>query len=357
MKKILCESNPMCYGSSTVLLSIIEQLSIRTICLAYGVAKEILSKGSTEIIEVNNKSSEDVKCVIENIDFDTVLVVSNTSNLQLYKSLNKKIIFVHIHYFFPNAHLKILDDVDYLFVQNFWNLQPTSKNVIKVGVLIKLIKALERDRKDIILVNLGGGESRFIEPGVNSDYGLRMLNLLIQLMPNFIGKEIIICGGTKIINSIKIKANAHNIKALTLSNDDYLNLLDKADLLISAPGLNAVFEAIYRDIPILFLPPQNVSQVYQLHEYENAGLSKKGLNLTKPDNLVSEEIQTELFLKEMSNKYNDPNIIQLQLNTLLCQLQYIKSKEYADKIKSARIYLGEIGTNTISKFINNGCQQ
>jgi spore coat polysaccharide biosynthesis predicted glycosyltransferase SpsG len=357
MKKILCESNPMCYGSSTVLLSIMEQLSNRTICLAYGVAKEILSKSSSELIEVNNKSSDDVKNAIENIDFDIVLVVSNTSNLQLYKSLNKKIVFVHIHYFFPNAHLNILDDVDCLFVQNFWNLQQSSKNVIKVGVLIKQINSIERNKKEIILVNLGGGESRFIKPGVNSDYGLMMLNLLIHLKPFFSNKEIIVCGGTKIIDTILTKAKAHNIQALTLSNEDYLNLLNKAELLISAPGLNAIFEAIYRDIPILFLPPQNISQVYQLNEYENAGLCKKGLNLTIPNCFVSEEIQTEIFLTEMSNKYNDPNIIQFQLDKLLNQLEYTKSKEYSDKIESARIYLGEIGTNTISKFINNVYKQ
>ena len=58
MKKILCESNPMCYGSSTVLLSIIEQLCLETFCLAFGVSKEVLQNGKTEIIEVNNKSSK-----------------------------------------------------------------------------------------------------------------------------------------------------------------------------------------------------------------------------------------------------------------------------------------------------------
>lgn len=108
MKTILCESNPMCYGSSTVLLSIIEQLSVHTICLAFGVAKEVLDNGTTEIIEVNNKSSQEVHEVIKSLDFDGVLVVSNTSNLELYKHLNKKVflfifiisILIHIQNFY-----------------------------------------------------------------------------------------------------------------------------------------------------------------------------------------------------------------------------------------------------------------
>ena len=351
MKKILCESNPMCYGSSTVLLSIIEQLSVDTVCLAFGVAKEILDNGTNEIIDVNNKSSQVVKEVIKSLDFDSVLVVSNTSNLELYKHLNKKVFFVHIHYFFPNAHSNLLGYTDALFVQNFWNLQQT-KNAIKVGALIKPIKS-EKKKSNIVLVNFGGGESTFIQPGINSNYGLQMLNLLINLMPNFYGKEIIICGGTKIIETVKKKAKSYNIKALTLSNNDYLNLLDKAEILISSPGLNAIFEALYRNIPIVFLPPQNISQVYQLNEYENAGLCLKGLNLSIPDSILSEESQTSIFIDEMSLKNNQHNIIQLQLNILLDQLQYIQTKEYAGRSNKAKDFLGEIGTTKISNFIND----
>ncbi len=71
--------------------------------------------------------------------------------------IDQNVVFV-ISLFYLN--LNILDDVDYLFVQNFWNLQQSSKNVIKVGVLIKQINSIERNKKEIILINLGGGESR-----------------------------------------------------------------------------------------------------------------------------------------------------------------------------------------------------
>jgi hypothetical protein len=40
-------------------------------------------------------------------------------------------------------------------------------------------------------VNLGGGESRFIHPGVNSNYGNQILKLIIQLKPHFNNKEIV----------------------------------------------------------------------------------------------------------------------------------------------------------------------
>lgn len=353
MKKILCESNPMCYGSSTVLLSIIEQLYAKTVCIAFGVAKEVLQNGKTEIIEVNNKSRKDVEVAIKKIDFDCVLVVSNTSNLALYKSLNKKIYFVHIHFFYPNANTELLSLVDVLFIQKFWNLQQ-SNSAIQVGALIKITKETAR-KKNVILINLGGGESRFIEPGINSNYGRQMLNLIIQLKPYLENKELVVCGGMKIIETIKVGATQNNIKALTLSNEDYLKVLDEAEILISSPGLNAIFEAIYRKIPIVFLPPQNVSQVYQLKGYENAKIAVKGLNLSLPNNAFTEEEQTIEFLKEMNSKFNKTSIFTEQLNCIVKQLQYIKTEEYKNSVDLAKDYLGQIGTNQISKIINNEC--
>jgi len=355
MKKILCESNPMCYGSSTVLLSIIEQLNAKNVCLAFGVAKEVLQNGKSEIIEVNNKSSQAVESAIKEIDFDNVLVVSNTSNLALYRSLNKKIYFVHIHFFYPNANTESLKLVDVLFIQKFWNLQQSNSD-IQVGPLIKMPKQTVQ-KKNVILVNLGGGESRFIQPGVNSDYGQQMLNLIIQVKPFLENKELVICGGTKIIGTIKSVASQNNIKALTLSNDNYLELLDEAEILISSPGLNAIFEAIYRKIPIVFLPPQNVSQVYQLNEYENAKIAVRGLNLTLPNNLLTEEEQTIEFLKEMSSNFDEISIVSEQLNCIVMQLKYINTEEYKKSVELVKDYIGEIGTNQISKIINNECEK
>jgi hypothetical protein len=351
MKKLLCESNPMCYGSSTVLLSIIEQLCVETVCLAFGVAKEVLQNDKCELIEVNNKSSKDVETAIKEIDFDSVLVVSNTCNLALYKSLNKKVYFIHIHFFYSNANTEILNLADILFIQKFWNLQPT-KSAVQVGPLIKTPITAKKN-KDKIIVNFGGGESRFIQPGVNSDYGRLMLNLIIYLKPHFENKEIIICGGTKIIETIIIGATSNSIKAITLSNDDYLELLDEAEILISSPGLNAIFEAMYRNIPIVFLPPQNISQVYQLHSYEKAGIALKGLNLSIHNKFFSEEQLTLHFLKEMKSKYCEERIINRQVKIISKQLEYIRTNEYRTKIELAKLFLGDLGSQKISKIINN----
>ena len=207
-------------------------------------------------------------------------------------------------------------------------------------------------KKNKIIVNLGGGESRFIQPGVNSDYGRQMLNFIIHLKPHFENKEIIICGGTKIIETILIGATANSIKAITLSNDDYLKLLDEAEILISSPGLNAIFEAMYRSIPIVFLPPQNISQIYQLHSYENAGIALKGLNLSIPNKFLSEEELTLHFLKEIKSKYYEERIINRQLKIISQQLEYIRTYEYQTKIELAKLFLGDLGSQKVSKIIN-----
>ena len=52
---------------------------------------------------------------------------------------------------------------------------------------------------------------------------------------------------------------------------------------VSAPGSNAVFEGLFCGVDMVFLPPQNATQVAQLACYEEAGLVPPGLNLAALD--------------------------------------------------------------------------
>jgi hypothetical protein len=65
----------------------------------------------------------------------------------------------------------------------------------------------------------------------------------------------------------------------TLSNRTYLERLQHADVLLTSPGLNAPLEAFAAGVPVAFLPPQNLTQVFHLRAYVDAGLAAPGLGL------------------------------------------------------------------------------
>lgn len=350
MKVLLCESNPMCYGSSAVLLSVLEKISVPSLCLVQAITKELIQKTEKPYIEVNNKSSEAVASVIESVDFDCVLVVSNTTNIALYKSLGKKVFFIHIHYFYPEAHKEILNLVDFLYIQRFWGNMSVAKGST-VGPLINHPDSKLDNKSNVILVNLGGGESQFIIPGVNSDYAEQMLNLLIPLKSEMERYRMVICGGEKALASIRSKANANGISVQSLSNYQYLHVLDHSAMLISSPGLSAIFEGLYRDKPMVFLPPQNISQVYQLSEYEKAGLCVAGLNAQLPDTAFNESELTEIFLRYMRDNYNDEKVKNEQLRLMRAQLNYIGTEIYRQAAKNAIHFLGAIGIDEIAVSI------
>ncbi|MEC9400146.1 MAG: hypothetical protein VX475_21150, partial [Myxococcota bacterium] len=97
-RRLLCDSNPMCYGSSSALLSILEHVDAHVTALASGITLELLSTdpGVDEMLEVEVKSPEEVSRAIEGRSFDAVLVVSNQSNIEVYASRGIPIFFVDI---------------------------------------------------------------------------------------------------------------------------------------------------------------------------------------------------------------------------------------------------------------------
>lgn len=357
MKKILCESNPMCYGSSAALLSVIEYINMDIYCLINGITKEILSNNPkiTQYIEVDNKSPEQVQKAIQNLEFEVVLVVSNTSNLALYKRMNKVVIFLHIHFFYTNIKRAFLSYVDHLFVQQFWDLSPINHPYTQVAPIIQFPTKIKNTIEKICLVNLGGGESRFIKPGENSGYGELVVTILGRLVHVFRGYRIVIAGGKKIIESVKDYAMQFGFEAQTFCNSEYLKFLSKSSILITAPGLNAVFEGLYAKIPIVFLPPQNYSQLIQLNKYEKAGLAISGLNFDldkfNSDSLTEESL-TKLFLLELQQLASTDELIQNVIQTIENQLQYIQTEKFRYACEAARNFLGNPKNKTISQFIN-----
>lgn len=298
-RRLLCDSNPMCYGSSSALLSILEHVDAHVTALASGITLELLSTdpGVDEVLEVEVKSPEEVSRAIEGRSFDAVLVVSNQSNIEVYASLGIPIFFVDILYFFgARKDQRVWELAQTGFAQAFPGVSEridagaSPSEPVLVGPLVRTLDGADTPR-DGTLVNLGGGRSRWIIPGVNSDYPAMVVTWL-EAMIDALPSPITIAAGAEAAAVARDAITSPHMRAVTYPQQEFLEALQSSALYLTAPGLNAVFEGALFAAEMLFLPPQNATQVSQLGYYERAGLTHAGINLPALDPRFDEDAIT-----------------------------------------------------------------
>ncbi len=285
---LLCDANPMCYGSSTALLAVLDHVrGVRT-AVVHDVTAEVLADDPAvdAVIRANVKDPGEVRRALCGRHFDAALVISNRSCLTLYLDLGLPVFFVDILFWFGAfAPHSIWTDAEQAFVQRFPGVEPRLSLVgtppTCVGPLIRAAASRSEQRSGT-LVQIGGAASRWVRPGENSDYALFAADWIAgwaQGLP-----PTTFAAGRQAVASIP---GDHPIRTsselVTLPHREMLARLGRAERYLTTPGLNSVFEGLHIDVPMLFLPPQNATQVAQLAAYEAAGLVAPGLNLPDID--------------------------------------------------------------------------
>lgn len=342
---LVCDTNPMCYGSSTALLCILDPLreelggDVHVTAMVHGVTREVLSEDRSvdAALEVDVKSPSDVERALSNRAIDAALVVSNQSSIEVYRRLGIPLFFVDILYWFGLAKTgPVWRMAEQTFAQNFPGVQERARQAdpppTVVGPLLRDLPPAAARRRGT-LVALGGGRSRWVLPGVNSHYATSVADWVVRL--SSLPEPITLAAGREALASIP---REHPIRRradlVTLPHLDYLARLASSELLLTAPGLNAVFEGLYSATPTATLPPQNASQVAQLQRYEQAGIFPSGLNLPALDAELpeswaaeSEAVQTQLVLESL-RRIARPARRDLIVDTLARQIATLPTREH-----------------------------
>ncbi len=361
MIKLLCDTNQMAFGSSSALLSVLNNINSVNTAFSFGITKEILDNSELihNTINLDNKNSSIIQNSLDLSLFDAVLVVSNLTNINLYLDANIPVYYIDIHSWWHfNKHSRISKESKIYFYERFLvkKTEDISKknNHIQVGPIINI--ASKRKKKKKIIVNVGGGENKWITPGVNSNYINLIFDAILQIIPSLKDYEVFIAGGSKAISQIQMLSVQNNFVAKTFKHDEFLTHLSEAEYLLTSPGLNAVFEGLYSECKVIFLPPQNASQIIQLKYYEDFGLVKKGLNLLKINdfNSIKKLDESELTrivlnkLKTLGFEYKK------KLHShMSCQLKFVNTIDYNNIYNLAKKTLGEIGSNIIADKISS----
>jgi len=367
--RLLCDSNPMCFGSTSAMLSVLDFVPAESTALVNGVTAELLARDSVvdRTISVNNKSPESMQRAVDFEDFDAVLVVSNQSNIALYADVGLPIFFVDVLYWYgPHKQQPVWSLAERTFIQNFPGVfdrlesQVYQEPPVIVGPLIRQAAVSSPGRKGT-LIQIGGARSRWIRPGDNSLFSEQVLSWICHQELNLPQPLTLACGK----DAGKAAQHSHLADSIHIDSfayDDFISKLQQTAVYITTPGQGAVFEGLAAGVDLLFLPPQNATQVLQLAIYERAGLVAEGLNLTALDPLfdhsaleASEEQLTMEVLRSL-NRINTPEVAEQVARHLRFQYETLNQ---VHAVRRAFIeFIGSPGGSLVAEAIHRWwCEQ
>ena len=304
--RLLCDTNPMAYGSSASLAAILGRLetSTRLIVMGRDVSLELLRAASpgAQIIDVDVKDPREVAPLLAREEPDAALVVSNHANLGAYADAGVPVFFVDVLFWYGEqkdesrwTRFERGFALDFPGVRERvralgWRRSPTI-----VGPLLRDLPPRAQEPRGS-LVNLGGVRSVFVTPE-RARAGLAVVaRVLRSIAPALPDGEVVVATGGDAAATIR-PLLPPSMRVGTLSPAEYDALLQRSALLLTVPGLNAVLEGMAADVPLAFLPALNASQCLQLRRYQQAGVCASGIQLDGfVDLMIPERVADERAL-------------------------------------------------------------
>ena len=297
-----------------------------------------------------SKDKEKIANFIKKHKINYTIVVLDVELATILMDLNVKVIFVDsLPFMWTQADidegLLPLDATVYC-AQKCCNLTEASKKVLAQVKNLKWINPIQSKfekkyrpyKEEYIHINVGGLHS----PIGNGESYIK--TVIIPLLKNFKSEKIIItCGTTakiSILNELKNEGiDSRNIKVETLQQKDFISSINNAKLFLTSPGLTTIYETESLHKPTIILPPQNLSQFYNieyakkiLDEYKTINWDTQKLNLDylqsilpKGETYVVDKIYE--FITELVNSNFENKFIE-QFNLIL--KQDYKKKEKSD---------------------------
>lgn len=162
--------------------------------------------------------------------------------------------------------------------ENFNRVGNVIENPIFIGPVRDLKTVNIQNKKNQLVINVGGASSFLFEQSVVNEFYNKIINDILSTDEINQFDSIIICGGSKVIDNIKLEKEKPNIKIATLANDEYLKVMSESSHCIMSSGLGNFIETLNKDINIMYLPAVNYSQLLQLQYYDKMKFGFKNLN-------------------------------------------------------------------------------
>lgn len=128
-----------------------------------------------------------------------------------------------------------------------------------------------------VLVCVGGLRSPAMAPQADIDYIQLVLALLEDGIPSSARTILALPQYLRFAHLPALAATGCEV--IYPTQQQFYDLLEISDILITTPGLEVVYESIAAGVPLVFLPPYNATQLFQARTYASLGI---GLHSIEP---------------------------------------------------------------------------
>lgn len=289
--RLLCDVNPMAYGSAASLASVLAALRVDAEITAMGrdASLEFLrghQPATWRTIELDVKAPREVAAFVARETPDAALVVSNHANLRCYADAGLPVFFIDILFWYGEQKDEaVWSGFQQGFAVNFPGVRERIRSLNwrtppeVVGPLLRrLPQRAVRPRGT--LVNLGGVRSLFMTPD-RARAGLSVVAHVLRSLAHLLPPgDVTVATGADAAALLAPQLPACMRVGHLTARDYDARLMDSA-LLLTVPGLNAVLEGMAASVPLAFLPALNPSQCLQLRCYQQAGVGAPDLELDR----------------------------------------------------------------------------
>ena len=213
-----------------------------------------------------------IKEFIDKYNIKYGIVVLKNKMARLLKELGVKVAYVDSLPFMWSKkdaeEGKIPYNVDVYCAQKTIDLNDTSKklfskveNLVWVNPIInsKTLNLKKENKIKTILINIGGLHSPSTD---GMDY---IDTAIMPILMVFKNKRIIITTSSKSLDAVSKKLeNYRNVKVKVYKQEEFLKIVKNVQTFFTSPGLTTILEASSIRDNAIFLPPQNISQFYNI---------------------------------------------------------------------------------------------
>lgn len=356
-KTIIVFSNPFGYGPTGNAIPTLEELSkIQNVDLIFagsGLCLEILpSKYKTVVL--NERDEDEIEKFLKTIENPYVIGIQNRFSIKVCKRNNIPCAFLDILAWFwkkiPEEHL-IADEIFWL---NFGKMKEKEEYNDTINLISGIVEDyhFENVKKNNgnILIHIGGANYPVIND-IPKNY-LELMSLSLNaLSEKNIFKNIYFVAGNIAVKYVKSLGLNKEIKAESLSREEYLGSLNSSDHLLTTSGVSSTLEGFYFNTPVSFLLPINLSQLALIRLLEERNLKMQKLNwndyvkinpaleqLTEKEGIEEIEGYAEIIL-------NDNNLLNKYLEDFINLAKNIPTTE------SQKIFIDKIGSTGSQEMV------
>ncbi len=266
--KIVCDAVPFGFGPAGKLLTLLDRFPPDW-------ETTFLCSGTTQVLAQRSRANRLVRCDTTSplglhdcrsivASADLVITVMNPLLARYAMTLGRPVALIDSLFWMWNSARETCPDADMYFIQRFpgWeqNLSRIKPyNPIPIGAIVFRSPPVPRKRQ--ILVHLGGMHNPIAQPQFARKYMLVVSECLSTLKGALGGYDILIAANAPAFDIVQDIGMRLGIKTTLMGHDEFTNAIATSDLLVTSPGLTATYEAFAAATPVMFLPPQNYSQL------------------------------------------------------------------------------------------------